>query len=344
MPPGIVGLTTEPTISKSIYFALTITLKDSKSQSTPDNTPTFLADLSKRDAKWDSHREKTTQVERIYQTSEAHQDYAERMKLCSTFLDFRLVPSEEELKLKLSHAMFCHVRFCPVCQWRRSVQWHAKALTIIPKILEVYPTYRWLFLTLTLKHVPVSDLREQVKYLNKSFERFSQLKKFPGEGWIKCVEVTYSKTTRGYAHPHLHILMIVKPSYFGVSYLKIEKWRTMWAKSARINYHVQFDVDAIEESGKRSEDIANLTHILCETVKYQVKESDLTRDPTWTIAITEQLKGTRAISTAGILKAYMRELENEPEDLIGKGEEEEETLGHVFAIWRRDCQRYVIKN
>ena len=194
-------------------------MNDSKSQSTPDTTSTFLSDLSERDRLWDSHRKKTTQVERIYQRSEAHQDYAERMHVCSTFLDFRLVPDEELLKLKLSHAMFCHVRLCPVCQWRRSLMWHCKALTIIPKVLEAYPTYRWLFLTLTAKHIPASDLRTELKHLNKSFERLSKLKDFPGEGWIKCVEVTHSKTTKGYAHPHFHVLMIVKPSYFGVNYL-----------------------------------------------------------------------------------------------------------------------------
>ena len=344
MPSGIVGLITESTNPKSIYFAPTITLNDIKSQSAPDNTLTFLADLSKRDAKWDSHRRKTTQVERIYQASELHENYAERMKLCSTFLDFRLVPSEDELKLKLSRAMFCHVRFCPVCQWKGSERWHAKALTIIPKVLEAYPTYRWLFLTLTLTHIPVSDLREEIKHLNKSFERLSKLKDFPGEGWLKCVEVTHSKTTKGYAHPHLHILMIVKPIYFSANYLTVEKWRLMWAKSARIDYHCQLHITTFKKTDRSVDEVANLTRMLCETIKYQVKESDLTRDPAWTLEITDQLKGTRSISTAGILKAYMKELENEPEDLIGNDGEDDETVGHIYALWRRDCQRYVIKD
>jgi plasmid rolling circle replication initiator protein Rep len=80
---------------------------------------------------------------------------------------------------------------------------------------------------LTAKHVPASDLKTELKHLNKSFERLSKLKNFPAEGWIKCVEVTYSKTTNGYAHPHFHVLMIVKRSYFGVNYLSLEKWRFM---------------------------------------------------------------------------------------------------------------------
>ena len=319
-------------------------MNDPKSQFIPDTTSTFLSDLSERDRLWDSHRRKTTQVEQIYQRSEFYRDYAERMHVCSTFLDFRLVPDEELLKLKLSHAMFCHVRLCPVCQWRRSLMWHCKALKIIPKVLEAYPTYRWLFLTLTAKHVPASELRIELKHLNESFKRLSKLKDFPAEGWIKCVEVTHSKTTNGYAHPHLHVLMIVKPSYFGVNYLSLEKWRSMWEKSARLDYRSQIDITTFKHSKERLDGIKNLTRMLCETIKYQVKESDLTRDPEWTLELTEQLKGTRAISTGGILKPYFRELENKSEDLIGKGDKEEETLGHVFVMWQRDCQRYVVKD
>ena len=330
--------------TKGSRLAFSITLKDIKSQHFPDTTFTFLSDLSERDRLWDSHRKKTTQVERIYQHSEAHQGYAERMKACSTFLDFRLVPDEELLKLKLSHAMFCHVRLCPVCQWRRSNVWHAKALTIIPKVLEDYLTYRWLFLTLTTKHVPAPDLRAELKHLNKSFERLSKLKFFPGEGWIKCIEVTHSKTTDGYAHPHLHVLMIVKSTYFSANYLSLDKWREMWTKSARLDYRCQVDIKTYQKTGKSSDEIKNLTQILCEVIKYQVKESDLTAHPEWILELTDQLKKTRSISVSGILKPYFRELENELEDLIGKGDEEEETLGHVFAIWRRDCQRYIIKD
>ena len=149
---------------------------------------------------------------------------------------------------------------------------------------------------------------------------------------------------KGYAHPHLHILMIVKPSYFGIGYLTVEKWRSMWAKSARIDYRSQIHITTFKKTGRSADELVNLTRLLCEAIKYQVKESDLTRDPAWTLEITDQLKGTRSISTAGILKAYMKELENEPDDLIGSDGEDDETVGHIYALWRRDCQRYVIKD
>lgn len=328
-------------ISRRLKLASSITLSNHTSQAKLNNTPTFLSDASAKDKKWDGHRKKNTELEQIYQASNPHQCYAERMHVCSTFLDFRLVPSEDELKLKLSRAMFCHVRLCPVCQWRRSLTAHAKALTIIPKVLETYPTYRWLFITLTVKNIPVNNLRDEFKHLNESFKRLSKLKYFPGEGWIKCAEVT--RGHNGTAHPHFHILMMVKPSYFGVNYLSIANWKEMWMKSTRLDYTPQVDVKAIKATKTDKTNKADLIKTLCEVVKYQVKEGDLIRDPEWILEVTDQLHKTRAISTGGILKTYFRELEQEPKDLIGNDGKDEETVAHLYAIWRRDCQRYVIK-
>ena len=90
--------------------------------------------------------------------------------------------------------------------------WKAKTLKIMPAVLAKYPTYRWLFVTLTIKNCDINDLRLTMQHLNKSFERLSKLKAFPGEGWIRGAEV--SKGKDGSAHPHFHVLMIVKPSYF----------------------------------------------------------------------------------------------------------------------------------
>jgi len=56
---------------------------------------------------------------------------------------------------------------------------------------------------------------------------------------------------------------------------------------------------------------------LAEVIKYSVKESDLTADREWFLELTRQLHRTKAIAVGGILRDYFRELEQEPEDLIG---------------------------
>ena len=291
-----------------------------------------LADISPNDKPWDTHRANAATVQGHYRASARHQGYADRISFCSLILDFRLVPTVESLKLKLSSTRFCRVRWCPVCQWRRSLMWKAKAAKILPSVIEAYPKYRWLFLTLTVKNCQIGELRSTLTHMNKSFQRLSELKAFPGEGWIKASEVTRSKD--GSAHPHFHVLMMVKPSYFGNDYLSHEKWVSMWQQSLRIDYTPVVDIRALKSGDN------NLTPLLTEVIKYQVKESDLVADRDWFIELTEQLHKTRALSSGGILKQYLKELEDEPEDLIGEGDDDDETLAHLFFGWMQHYEQY----
>lgn len=292
-----------------------------------------LVELSPADKPWDKHRANSNLVERHYRASEGYQGYADRISVCSLLLEFRQVAiNQDSLKLKLSSAHFCRVRWCPVCQWRRSLMWKAKAAKVLPQITSAYPKYRWLFLTLTVKNCELTDLRSTLTHLNKSFERLTKLQQFPGEGWLRAAEVTRAKD--GTAHPHFHILLMVKPSYFGLGYLSTEKWVQLWKKSLRVDYDPIVHVKAIKGD-------VQSPSMLSEVIKYQVKESDLIADRDWFIELTKQLHKTRAISSGGILKEYLRELENEPEDLIGEdGDDEGDTLGHLYFAWMQHFSQY----
>lgn len=211
--------------------------------------------------------------------------------------------------------------------------WKAKAAKILPLVLAAYPKYRWLFVTLTVRNCQVDELRSTISHMNKSFERLSNLKAFPADGFLRTVEVTRSKDST--AHPHFHILMMVKSSYFGADYLSLEKWKSMWQKSLRIDYSPEIDVKALKDKG------VNFSAMLSEVIKYQVKESDLIKDRDWFIELTNQLYKTKAISSGGILKEYLKELESEPDDLIGEGEvENEEELAHLFFGWMQYYKQY----
>ncbi len=297
-----------------------------------------LSDLSERDKPWDKHRTNCDATAAYYKGSEFNQ-YAERMNECSGLLDFRLVPEAKDgvYRLKLAAARFCKVRHCPVCQWRRSLMWKAKAYKILPQVLEDYPNYRWLFVTLTVRNCAVTELRETLAWMNKGFKRLSELKAFPAVGYIKTTEVTRGKTPPGSAHPHFHVLMLVKPSYFGVNYLSQAKWVDMWGKSLRVDYKPILDVQALKPKD-------SLVGLLAEVIKYSVKESDLIADREWFLELTRQLHRTKAIAVGGVLRDYLRELECEPEDLIGNTNEGEVDEGHLYFGWRSREKRYRLNN
>lgn len=291
-----------------------------------------LADLSERDKPWDEHRGNADCVSNHYACS-SYQKYSERIKNCSELLDFRFVPDQYEgvYKLKLSVVKFCRVRHCPVCQWRRSLMWKAKAYQALPKVIQDYPKHRWLFLTLTVKNCSIQELRKNLDCMNKSFIRLSKLKEFPGVGWIKSVEVTRGRD--GNAHPHIHCLLMVAPGYFGANYLSQERWIDLWRQSARLDYKPIIHVKAIAK-------YCDPMSIIPEILKYQVKELDLIANQEWFLELTKQLHKTRAVAVGGVLRRYMGKFEKEPEDLIGEDNQREVDQGHLYFQWKSEKKKY----
>ena len=294
-------------------------------------TKPTLSEISEKDKPWDKHRKNSDTIANYYRNEE-FKSYADRIDFCSQFLDFRLEAGEESMKLKLSNAYFCRVRHCPVCQWRRSLMWKAKAFQVLPKIVKDYPKFRWLFLTLTVKNCKVTELKNTLKWMNKSWQRLIQRKAFPAIGWLRTTEVT-----RGHdrsAHPHFHCLLLVPSSYFsGRDYMKQSDWCDLWQKSLRIDYKPVLDIQAVKKGN-------HPMSLIPELLKYATKESDMTKDKEWFLELTRQMHKVRCVVTGGILKQYLKALEKEPEDLIGKNDENNLDEGHLYFTWRYKEKKY----
>ena len=297
-----------------------------------------LSELSPKDKSWDKHRHSADLVADLYRGNIAFDSYAQRMDFCAQILDFKLVPDLDlgELQLKLSAAHFCRVPQCPVCQSRRSLMWKARALRALPLVVKDYPNHRWLFLTLTQKNCSVNELRETVLEMNKSFRRLTRCKRWAVEGWIKSLEVTRGKD--GSAHPHFHCLLMVSPSYFRHDYLNYDEWSELWQRSARLDYKPQVHVRAVA----KDRDPAIL---IPEILKYSVKESDLYKSKEFLLGITEQLYKIRRISVGGVLRSYMKKLEEEPKDLINEDQKNENEVdeGHLCFEWKCWGKKYRLK-
>ena len=298
-----------------------------------------LSELSPRDRSWDKHRHSADLVANLYRGEDGFDTYAQRMDLCAQILDFKLVPDLDlgELQLKLSAAHFCRVPQCPICQSRRSLMWKARALRILPLVVKDYPNYRWLFLTLTQENCLVNELRETVLGMNKSFARLTKLKQWTIEGWIKSLEITQGKD--GSVHPHFHCLLMVSSSYFRHNYLNYDDWTELWRKVARLDYKPQVHVRAVVKD-------RDPTILIPEILKYSIKESDLYKNKEFLLGITKQLYKLRRISVGGILRSYMKKLEEEPKDLIGEDRmktKSELDESHLYFKWKSWGKKYRLK-
>ena len=310
-------------------------IADRPAQSTIDESSTqqpALSEVSSQDKPWDKHRAFADRVESLYAGTE-FDAYSQRIHFCSELLEFDLQHGEEALKLKLRSARFCRVARCPVCQWRRSLMWKARAFQVLPKIVEAYPTHRWLFVTLTQRNVPIAELRNALKMMNKGYQRMIQRKVWPGGGWLRSTEVTRGRD--GHAHPHFHCLVLVPGSYFaGRAYMRKADWIELWRDCMRFDYKPVIDVRAVKQGDRPIQ-------LVPELLKYVTKESDLVADREWFLELTRQLHKMRLIATGGILKEFLKALEQEPEDLIGEGDDSsEDDLMSLYFGWRRSEKKY----
>lgn len=313
---------------------------------TPD-AEIYLSDLSPKDKPWDKHGKSRETVREMYARAADPrlQRYAQRMGSCSQLLKYLKDAGEDGTQVfNLNYARFCRVRFCPVCQWRKSLKWSAKFRRGLPKLLEDYPNHKFIFLTLTVKNCPMDQLMTTVDHMNSSFRNLVRRPEWPALGWARALEVTRGKD--GNPHPHFHILMMVKPSYFsGKTYIKQAKWTDLWKDCAKLDYTPIVDVREVKP--KKGKEDQGIIGAVAETLKYSVKESDLVADPDFLIGITDQLHGSRAVSRGGCFRKYITD-ERETDDLVHVDEDNidlnEKDLPSVSFGWRETSKRYALNS
>jgi plasmid rolling circle replication initiator protein Rep len=313
------------------------------------NEGEYLSDVSPRHTPWDQHRGEATDVSEVYASSRErrHWRYAERMEACSQVLEFARDPPKHDArqKITLKQAHFCHVRFCPVCQWRRALKYQAIVYRALPRLMMDFPDARFVFLTLTIKNCPVEQLRVTLKVMARAWQRLIELQVWPAVGWVRGVEITRGKD--GSAHPHYHCLLMVPPAYFGAGYLKQHDWAELWQHCLRVEYWPIVDVRVVKQSTKRSgfrlngEPMSHMWLIVTEVLKYSVKASDMVKDDRWFLTLTDQVRGTRAVAMGGVLKQYFRawrkkvDLTSEPGEVPPA-----EELDRLFFGWKQQVRKY----
>lgn len=302
------------------------------------STEEFLSDVSPKDKPWDVHKGQSDEVSCLYFGAGCER-YAERIFACGASLVFGRTVDE---KLVLVGAHFCRVRYCPNCQWRRSLMWRARFHKALPSILEQYPAARWVFLTLTVRNCETDDLRNTLREMNSAWQRLIQLSAWPALGFVRATEIT--KGTGGLAHPHFHCLLMVKSTYFSHNYINQEKWTQMWQRCLRVSYTPRVDVRVVRDRKTGTTDKSALSRAILETLKYTCKPDDYKDDDVFLTAITEQTYKLRFIATGGVLKDCLGDIEpKSDEDLIKVDESSEAPRAEgkplVFG-WDRPVKRY----
>lgn len=132
------------------------------------------------------------------------------------------------------------------------------------------------------------------------------------QGWLKTTEVTRNPQTNE-AHPHFHVLIMVKPSYFKKNYIRQFEFVEIWQKALKADYLPNVDIRTVKNKHNNKEDLETAVQ---ELLKYSVKEADLLADPNFLYVLTDEIFKKRFISSGGILKNILKENDENPEDFL----------------------------
>lgn len=208
------------------------------------------------------------------------------------------------------------------------------------------PKGRFLFLTLTLKNVQGFELDKTLRALTQGFNRLFKYQKVKKNmlGFVRSIEVTYNEKDGTY-HPHIHVLLFVKSSYFknAENYLPQEEWTNFWQKAMKLDYTPIVDIRAVKDTGKGIKGAA------LEVAKYPMKPMDISLDKA--DVVEDLYQGTykkRQIGFGGIFKEIRKQLmldDLENGDLVQTEQDKiDMTIGQkMIACWSVFKVDYILK-
>ena len=230
-------------------------------------------------------------------------DKAVRLATCARWLEFALPPDGDDKRFKITKTSSCHVRLCPVCQWRRSRNtFRNLALIYGDKQLR---GQKHLFVTLTQRNVPAAQLRQEIKRLSDAYTAMMRRKPLKDivKGYTRTIEITRNAKTGEY-HPHIHAIWTVSRVYGHGEYISQKDLTQEWEKALKLDYTPVCHVQLIKNMDGKS---------VAEVAKYSVKPTDYITDSiTDTAKIVEDLDaaldGKRFVSYGGIVKNVKQQL------------------------------------
>jgi hypothetical protein len=299
-------------------------------------------------------------IEHYYASSNPdHQKYAERILNCSNDINIRfsseITPEGIEAYTSIEGARWCRVRQCPLCQFARVSKQRARLFKgFAGKDLS---TQDYIFLTLTIRNIPLNQLRESLSQMTKAWNKMHQRRTFPSDGFLRSMEVTMERecllgdknkntgppirSADGQlkAHPHFHCLLRMKDGYFTDDFKKVMWWVEQWQSALGVDYGPSVSIRKVRPD--KDQDFAKA---LLETIKYTVKPSDFGFYPEsseWLLGITEQLHRLRSLSIGGSFSEICSQKElDKIEDTCGSSEEIAQTGTTLKLSWNDRARNY----
>jgi len=282
----------------------------------------------------------------------------DRLSSCSMFITrevFQHMKTQEYKSSVFSYS--CKDPFCAVCQFKKSRRlFHEMYQSLEFLQSQTKKQYSYYLLTLTVKNPEISDLRDTVKLMRKSWREMAYQKIITKKqmsvyaplrkvlrGYFSSLEYLGSKHNDGYAHPHFHIILVMPKSYYSKGYIKADYWRKMWQYALGVDYVPKVNIKRInpqsyvDENGIKKERSA-MVGAISEVVKYSTKPTQLMKYNDDDLKeFIEQTKGIQTFTRSQYFRSLLDIIKNDFE--IQRIAEEEEKQWRLLVR-----ERYFFSN
>lgn len=241
---------------------------------------------------------------------------AQRCGKCGNWLKFEVYGNKEtgEVKKQLSEARFCQVKWCPMCAWLRARKLANELKSVLQQI-EDQRQVAYLFLTLTIKNPPLTELRDTLQLMSQAFNNLTKEDIFKRaiKGYVRAFEFLGDSTKEGEAHPHIHAILVVdKNNYFKKSkdfYISQEQWAELWQKHLKADYTPIIHITKIKAKNEKWQESDSAVY---ETIKYCAKPLEVKKLSIENFKLLEkETKGIRQYNKGGLIKTIKPRLEDE---------------------------------
>lgn len=300
----------------------------------------YLADVSPRHTVWDKRKAAADVVADVYALAAdgSIAKHAQTVGQCSDDLILsEFVATTGESSYKASSRK-CRGRHCPICQSARARKLTEAFTAALPLIMAHCPGGRWLFLTLTVRNCPITELRRTLHEMGRAWQRLIERRELRFiKGWVRSVEVTRGQDGPMQAHPHCHVLLLVLPGYFrGKSYIKQARWIELWRDCARLDYDPVVHI-------RRVDTVKGGLEEAVKAATYSVKPEELQECPEWFHEFHAQVRSLRFLATGGVVKQVLSgqsDLAGDIADPPASDVSGEATGQQLLFGWDRPDQHY----
>lgn len=232
---------------------------------------------------------------------------AARMYECGDYLVTHV--DEVTGELKTDTQQLCRDRLCPICEWRLSLRRFAEMMAVLnmlqPEIIE--NNYHVSMLTLTVRNMPLEELRSAIEAFSKAWHDMSRREFFKGAvvGWSRSLEITYNNRTNTY-HPHYHCILIWRPDEDSTE-ITAKVMKKAWKDAYNCDYDPIIDIRDVysnDDDGRSS-----IIKSALEAFKYAVKPDSVDKVPQEHLAeFANAISGVRFVSYGRAIKEARKSL------------------------------------